>query len=75
MPEVSVEINNIVKELTENAVKNGTRLNQELSTNDEYIQLEAEQKALTVGVSLINGQIDYCKNDLRILNSVFYAKF
>ena len=72
---VSVEINNIVKELTENAVKNGTRLNQELSTNDEYIQLEAEQKALTVGVSLINGQIDYCKNDLRILNSVFYAKF
>lgn len=53
----------------------GTRSNAAFSSNDEYLEIEAEQQALKSGISMINAQIDYCKNDLRILNSVFYNKF
>lgn len=45
------------------------------SSDIEYIQLESQQQALKAGMSMINNQIDYYKNDLRILNSVFYNKF
>lgn len=53
----------------------GSRTNIAFNTNDDYIELEAEQQALKSGMNMINAQIDYCKNDLRILNSVFYNKF
>ena len=53
----------------------GTRINVLLNQDDEYLTLEAEQQALKTGASMINAQIDFCKNDLRILNSVFYNKF
>lgn len=53
----------------------GARTNAVFATNDEYLELEAEQLALKSGMNMINAQIDYCKNDLRILNSVFYNKF
>lgn len=53
----------------------GVRNNTAFSTNDEYLELEAEQLALKSGMNMVNAQIDYCKNDLRILNSVFYNKF
>lgn len=53
----------------------GSRTNAVFATNDEYLELEAEQQALKSGMNMINAQIDYCKNDLRILNSVFYNKF
>lgn len=53
----------------------GARTNAVFATNDEYLELEAEQLALKSGMNMVNAQIDYCKNDLRILNSVFYNKF
>lgn len=53
----------------------GARTNAAFNTNDEYLMLEAEQQALKNGMNMINAQIDYCKSDLRILNSVFYNKF
>lgn len=51
------------------------RGNSAFNSDDEYIALEAEQQALKNGMSMVNAQIDFCKNDLRILNSVFYNKF
>lgn len=53
----------------------GTRNNNIFMSDDDYVSLEAEQQALKSGMNMINAQIDYCKNDLRILNSVFYNKF
>ena len=73
--EVSVEISNLVKDLTEESMRTGVRLNQLLSTNDRYIALESKQKALSAGMTMVNNQIDFCRNDLRILNNVFYNKF
>lgn len=73
--EINLEISNLVKNVTEESIESGIRLNQLLSINDKYITLEAQQKALSAGMSMVNNQIDFCKNDLRILNSVFYNKF
>ena len=73
--EVSREIANLVKRLTEESMKENTRLNSLLATNDEYIALEAQQKALAAGISMVREQMDFSKNDLKILNSVFYQKF
>lgn len=53
----------------------GTRNNSVFNSDDEYLALEAEQTALKNGMTMINAQIDFYKNDLRILNSVFYNKF
>ena len=53
----------------------GTRNNAAFITNDEYLEIDAEMQALKSGMTMINAQIDFCKNDLRILNSVFYNKF
>lgn len=52
-----------------------SRNNSLFTTNDEYLEIEAEMQALKSGMNMINAQIDFCKNDLRILNSVFYNKF
>lgn len=60
----------LIKENAEIKVTNSI-----FSSDVEYVQLEAEQQALKAGMSMINNQIDYYKNDLRILNSVFYNKF
>ena len=49
--------------------------NNAFNSDEEYISLEAEQQALKAGMNMINAEIDFCKNDLRILNSVFYNKF
>lgn len=62
------------KEIISNS--EGSRgINSILNNDDEYLTLEAEQQALKTGASMVNAQIDFCKNDLRILNSVFYNKF
>ena len=73
--EVTREISEIAKRATERAATENTRVNTLLSSDNEYVALEAQQKALAAGMSMINQQIDFCKNDLRILNSVFYNKF
>lgn len=70
---VSKKLTNRSKEIIESS--NGARVNNIYSSDDEYISLEAEQQALKTGMQMINAQIDFCKNDLRILNSVFYNKF
>lgn len=51
------------------------RINSLLNQDDDYLATEAEQQALKTGASMVNAQIEFCKNDLRILNSVFYNKF
>lgn len=71
--ECSNKISKKSKELIQN--NDGSRNNTIFTTNDEYLELEAEQLALKNGMNMINAQIDYCKSDLRILNSVFYNKF
>lgn len=70
---VTKKLTNRSKEIIENS--NGTRVNNIYACDDEYIALDAEQQALKTGMQMINAQIDFCKNDLRILNSVFYNKF
>lgn len=49
--------------------------NSHFATDDEYMSLDAELQALKSGMAMINTQIDFYKNDLKILNSVFYNKF
>ncbi len=67
------EISQIIKQVS---VENGSsRLNSILNQNEEYVKLDAELQALKTGASMVNAQIDFYKNDLRILNSVFYNKF
>lgn len=73
--DVSAELAVLLKSLTEESIKDGVRLNTLLSTNDDYIALETRQKALGAGISMIKEQMEFFKNDLRILNSVFYNKF
>ena len=53
----------------------GSRTNSLLSSDEKYVTLEAESSALKTAMTMINGQIDFAKSDLRILNSVFYNKF
>lgn len=52
-----------------------SRNNSIFNTNDGYLEIDAEMQALKSGMNMINAQIEFCKNDLRILNSVFYNKF
>ena len=61
------------KELIANS--DGGRVNNLLNNDDEYIALEAEQQALKAGSIMVNNQIEFCKSDIRLLNSVFYNKF
>lgn len=49
--------------------------NTTLNMDDEYTELEYKQQALKSGLSEIQMMIEFCKSDLRILNSVFYNKF
>lgn len=53
----------------------GVKNNSMFMMDDAYMVLEAKQEALKTGMSMVNSQIEYCKSDLRILNSVFYNKF
>ena len=73
--EVSSKISKLVKKITEKAAVDGTRVNALLAVDEEYIALEAEQKALSAGLSMVNAQIEFHRNDLRVLNSAFYQKF
>lgn len=72
--ECSAKLAKKAKELIENN-DSSVRTNILFSTNEEYLAIEAEQQALKAGINMINNQIDYYKNDLRILNSIFYNKF
>ena len=63
------------KEIISDCKLQGIRANEVFATDDEYLELEAEAEALKSGLQMINNQIDFCKSDLRILNSVFYNKF
>lgn len=67
--ELSTRYKQIVNE-SETKITNAT-----LSADDAYSELEYKQQALKVGLSEISMQIDYYKNDLRILNSIFYNKY
>lgn len=69
----SRKMSQLTKELM---LKNeGTSVNRLLSSDEKYIEYEAKLQALKVGLNSANNLIDYCKNDLRVLNSVFYNKF
>lgn len=69
----SKELTKRVKQISMNATT--SRLNTALQNDDKYIELESEQTAYKIGIDMVKNQIDYYKNDLRILNSVFYNKF
>lgn len=49
--------------------------NQLFASDDVYTALEAERDAYRSGITMVNNQIEMCKNDLRILNSALYNKF
>ena len=73
-----INVQNEIRQLTSEIVKNNpdTRNRNDLfNTNDDYLELEAQLDAFKSGLSIVNQQIDMCKSDLRILNSVFYNKF
>lgn len=63
------------KEIIEKSKEEGIRTNELFQTDEDYISIEAEHNALKAGIQMIYNQIEYYKNDLRILNSVFYNKF
>ena len=69
----SIRLSRKTKELIEQ--NEGVKNNSLFNCNDEYLALETEIQALKTGISMVNEQIDFYKNDLRILNSVFYNKF
>lgn len=71
--ECSKELTKRVKQISMDATT--SRLNTALQNDDKYIELESEQTAYKIGIDMVKNQIDYYKNDLRILNSVFYNKF
>lgn len=73
--EVAREVASAVKRITAASVESGTRVNVLLSEDEEYLELDARQKALDAALRMINAQLEYWKNDLRILNSVFYNRF
>lgn len=73
--EIAAQIAVETKRITEQAALSGQRANTLFATDQNYLELEAKQKALSAGLSMINQQVDFYKNDLRILNSVFYNKF
>ena len=80
LDEVQFKLLNCNKNLTERtkellAESGNSRINSILSSDDIYTALDTEAQALKTAISMINDQIDFCKNDLRILNSVFYNKF
>lgn len=72
--ECNAKISRRTKEIISENVGSSMR-NSVFSSDEEYVALEAEQTALKTGISMINNQIEFCKSDLRILNSVFYNKF
>lgn len=64
------------KEIIDNCVNKGEKATTATySSDDIYTAIETERDALKTGASMVSNHIDYCKNDLRILNSVFYNKF
>lgn len=71
--ECSKELTKRVKQISMDPAT--SRLNTALQNDDKYIELESEQTAYKIGIDMVKNQIDYYKNDLRILNSVFYNKF
>lgn len=72
---VSRKMSLLVKRLTEDAERENKRVNILLSTDAEYIELEAKRDALRAGLSMVKENLDQCRSDLRILNSAMYQKF
>lgn len=72
--DTQIEIRKLTSDIISNNDGSKTR-NDLFNTNDEYLELEAKLDALKSGLNIVNQQIDMCKSDLRILNSVFYNKF
>jgi hypothetical protein len=70
-------LNERTKSIIQESTSNPSNLkrNDIFSTDDEYLELDAEISAYKAGIQMINNRIDFCKSDLRILNSVFYNKF
>lgn len=71
--EITKKLSNRSKKLISENIT--SRTNVILNSDDEYIELESEQLALKSGISMINNQLEFCKTDLKILQSVFYNKF
>lgn len=64
------------KEIIDDCTAKGERITSATySSDDDYLELETEKEALRMGANMVSNWIDFCKNDLRILNSVFYNKF
>ena len=70
-----LEFCHVPKVLTEDAERENKRVNILLSTDVEYIELEAKRDALRAGLSMVKENLDQCRSDLRILNSAMYQKF
>lgn len=73
--EVSKDISKRTKEIIQESKIQNIKANEMFSTDEDYLSLEIELQALKSGLSMVNNQIEFCKSDLRILNSVFYNKF
>lgn len=71
--ECNAEISKRSKELISS--NDGKRTNSIFDSDDTYLELDAELSAYNQAMKMIQSQIEFCKNDLRILNSVFYNKF
>lgn len=72
-----LDVTNSLSKRSKELIQENTssRNNAIFSSDDEYVSLEYEQLALKNGMNMINSQIEFCKSDLKILNSVFYNKF
>lgn len=71
--EVGVQMSKRYKEINNESVERVT--NSTLNMDDLYTELEFKQQALKSGLAEIQMSIEFCKSDLRVLNSVFYNKF
>lgn len=70
---VGVQMSKRYKTINQESVERVT--NSTLNMDDEYTELEFKQQALKSGLAEIQMSIEFCKSDLRLLNSVFYNKF
>lgn len=61
--------------LSEKAINEGTPVSKLINADSEYQTYDAKQVAFKTGLNIVTEQMDFYKNDLRILNSVFYNKF
>lgn len=52
-----------IKTLNAKSIEENVRVTLIMNSDDEYLELDATQKALSAALSMINNQIDYFKSD------------